>query len=356
MTLDAVQTCCAAATNTGNLHEFYEVCLDSGSQVNIVDPMLLTGIRDSAKTYRSMNGTTTTAKVGYLEGFFECQACDGRPANNISMADVEDKYPMTWVQGESITVHMDEQDVVFTKRNKMWVADFSDWIVEEEVGTEHAELSLLTVTEKEALYTRREIKKALAAGEFLKSMGYPGQKEAVAIICDGIKNIPHTVEDVKRYYDVYGPPVPGIRGKTMNCRLRVQSEEDRGAKMQFTSQEMTADVMHVAGQKLLVSVSRPLALTLVQPVPSLTKEMLGKALQAHINTLQSRGFEPRRVYVDPHKPLQSVQGSFPGTDIDVSGAGDHLNMVDTKIRCLKEMMRAVIAACHTKSGRTVSRT
>jgi hypothetical protein len=77
MTLDAVQMCCAAATNTGNLYEFYEVCLDSGSQVNIVDPRLLTGIRDSAKTYRSMNGTTTTAKVGYLEGFFECQACDG---------------------------------------------------------------------------------------------------------------------------------------------------------------------------------------------------------------------------------------------------------------------------------------
>ena len=191
----------------------------------------------------------------------------------------------------------------------------------------HAALSLLTVTEKEALYMRREIKKALAAGEFLKSMGYPGQKEAVALIRDGnIKNIPHTIEDVKRYYDVYGPPVPGIRGKTMNRRLRVQSEEDRAAKMQVTSQEMTADVIYVAGQKLLVSVSRPLALTLVQPVPSLTKEMLGKALQAHINTLRSRGFEPRRICVNPHKPLQSLRGSFPGTDIDVSGAGDHLNM------------------------------
>jgi hypothetical protein len=109
--------------------------------------------------------------------------------------------------------------------------------------------------------------------------------------------------------------------------------------------------LHISGQKLLVSVSQPLALTLVQPVPLLTKEILGKALQAHVNTLRSRGFEPRRIYVDPQKPLQSLRGSFPGTDIDVSGAGDHLNMVDTKIRRLKEMMRAVIAGLPYKIGK-----
>lgn len=49
------------------------------------------------------------------------------------------------------------------------------------------------------------------------------------------------------------------------------------------------------------------------------------------------------MYVDPHKPLHGLQGSFPRTDIDIAGTGDHLNMVDTKIRCIKELMRAVIA-------------
>jgi hypothetical protein len=33
-----VQVCCASGCPPKRLYEFYEVCLDSGSQVNIVDP------------------------------------------------------------------------------------------------------------------------------------------------------------------------------------------------------------------------------------------------------------------------------------------------------------------------------
>ncbi len=42
------------------------------------------------------------------------------------MADVEDMYRITYVQGESITIHMDHRDVVFSRREKMYVADFLD--------------------------------------------------------------------------------------------------------------------------------------------------------------------------------------------------------------------------------------
>ena len=53
----------------------------------------------------------------------------------------------------------------------MWVGDFSDWIVddEERMWELHSDLCLLTVKEKEDLYTRREVRKALEAGEFLRS-------------------------------------------------------------------------------------------------------------------------------------------------------------------------------------------
>jgi hypothetical protein len=45
---------------------------------------------------------------------------------------------------------------------------FLDWIVsdEERLVEIQAELSLLTVKEKEDLYTMREVRKALEAGEF----------------------------------------------------------------------------------------------------------------------------------------------------------------------------------------------
>jgi hypothetical protein len=86
--------CCVTAQKN-RLHEYYEVCLDNGSQVNIVDSRLLTSLRTARRTYRSMDGVAQTERVGYLEGFFDCQACDSCPTNIISMAQVEDMYPVT---------------------------------------------------------------------------------------------------------------------------------------------------------------------------------------------------------------------------------------------------------------------
>jgi hypothetical protein len=66
MMLDA---CCASGN--GKLHECHEVCIDNGSQVNIVNSKLLTNLRMLSKSYRSMSDGAETQRVGYLEGFFE---------------------------------------------------------------------------------------------------------------------------------------------------------------------------------------------------------------------------------------------------------------------------------------------
>jgi len=152
--------CCATGNKPRSdekLFKFYEICLDSRSQINIVDPRLLNNLRTVTKTYRSMNGTATLEQIGYLDGFFDCHACKDCPANILSMVDVEDRFPITWLPGESITVHIEERNIVFVRKNKMWVADFSDWIVSEEerLSELQLELNLLTVQDKEELYTRR---------------------------------------------------------------------------------------------------------------------------------------------------------------------------------------------------------
>jgi hypothetical protein len=61
------------------LHKVYEVFIDNGSQVNIAHPALLHNLRISTKGYQSMNGGYVTSKVGLLEGFFECKACEDCP-------------------------------------------------------------------------------------------------------------------------------------------------------------------------------------------------------------------------------------------------------------------------------------
>jgi hypothetical protein len=337
---------CCATTNKRRLHEFFEICIDNGSQVNIVDSRLLTNLRTERRMFRSMNGMSQTERVGHLEGFFDCQAADDSPTNILSMARVEDLYPITYSQGESITVHMDDQDVVFQRRDGMYVADFSDWLVEDEdrVAEMSNKLCLITIEERESLYSRKQVRRALEAGEYLRTLGFPSLQDAINIVRDGnVRNIPYGVDDVRRFFDIYGNQVPALRGKTSKKHAKAATMDDQTAKMQLTHQVMVADVMHVCGEKFLVSVSSPLEVLLVKPVKSQSKDCLGTALQAHINTLRSRGFEPERVLVDPHKSLVALQGAYPGVHIDPVGAGDHLDKVDTRIRRLKELMRCVVA-------------
>jgi hypothetical protein len=147
MTLEG---CCSTSSNGRRLHKWYENCHDNGS-VNIVDPRLLSNLCTACKTYHSMNGMAETIRVGHLDGFFECPACDACPANILSMADVEDMYAMTYVQGECIIVHMEDHDMSFERRDKMCVADFSDWIVDDKsrVSEMYTGLSLMTAEERE---------------------------------------------------------------------------------------------------------------------------------------------------------------------------------------------------------------
>jgi hypothetical protein len=153
LTLDLV---CSTAS-CGRLHQKYEVCLDNGSQVNIIHPCLLTNLRASSRGFRGMSSASEMKRVGMLEGFFECQACDMCPTSILSMADVEDLYAVTYKQEDSITVHMDHRDIVFHHCDKMYVADFSDWVVEDSIRacTLCKKLSLVTVANKEGMYMHK---------------------------------------------------------------------------------------------------------------------------------------------------------------------------------------------------------
>jgi hypothetical protein len=255
-------------------------------------------------------------------------------------------YPVTYIQGESYTVHMDDHDLLFVHEDKMYVADFSDWLVTDNQRKEelHTGLSLLTVAEKESMYSSKDVRRALEAGELLRAMGYPTQAEAISMVQSGnVFNVPHSVDDVNRFYDIYRPQVAGIRGRTTKRHAKRQSEPDSTTKLQITYQDLVADVMHVAGQKFLVSVSSPLELLMTYHIGSQSTQELGNALQQHINTLRSRGFEPRRVLVDPHSPLVKLRGSYPGVEVDPVGAGDHLDKIDSKIHRVKEVARSVVA-------------
>jgi hypothetical protein len=238
---------------------------------------------------------------------------------------------------------MADRDVTFMRRNKLYIADFSEWI-DDDYEECNAVLSLMTLEEREHMYTRKEVKRALKAEEFVKNAGYPSQAEAVSMVRDGnINNMPVNVVDVNTYYDIYGPVVEAVRGKSNKKKVSfAHGGVDEGIREQRRMQTLVSDVMHLNRKYFLISVVSPRELTISSALASQSAPSLGQALQVQINLLRSRGFDTNLVIVDPQKSLLALEGSFLGVEINGTGAGDHLAKVDAKIRRIKETARSIL--------------
>ena len=79
------------------------------------------------------------------------------------------------------------------------------------------------------------------------------------------------------------------------------------------------------------------------PVKKMDTDALGVALTSHITLLDSNGFRVTRIITDPQRGMANLRGKLGPVELDIVGAGDHLNKVDAKIRQLKELMRLVVA-------------
>ena len=136
-------------------------------------------------------------KTGFLPDFFQVYASDETLANVLIFSNVEDKYNITYVPQESFIVHLEDQDIEFKRRGKLFLAKW------EQVAS-----ILATVKEAEAMYTKAEIEPAEKAHELIKNSGYPTVNELIKIVEDGnVLNVPGiNCADIKRAYDVYGMP------------------------------------------------------------------------------------------------------------------------------------------------------
>jgi hypothetical protein len=118
---------------------------------------------------------------------------------------------------------------------------------------------------------------------------------------------------------------------------------DLGLRSTDKTLRLYTDIMHIEGNMFLITVMDPLNLTLPFKIENESRMSLGIALQNHIAVLQSRAFEPRIIYTDPHSTFRSMTREFPGVEIDVGGRGDYVAKVDVKIRRIKETFRKVLA-------------
>jgi hypothetical protein len=312
------------------------VLLDNQANISIVQLMLLKNVRPAVKkiVIKGVRGPQLIVdQVGDLEGFFEVYASEHTKANILSFAEVEDMYKVTYKGGAAFVVHMADRNVEFKRKEKLYVAD---WVVDSYVCA--------TVQENALVYTKEELRRAKEVYELIRNSGYPSPNEAMHLLTDGnVRGMPVlTVADLQRAYKVYGLHLEYVRGQLTKEKVS-RSQVDLGLRSTDKNLRLYTDVMHLEGNMFLVTVADPLNLTLQSYVENEGRMSLGMALQGQLSLLKSRGFQPRIVYTDPHSTFRSMTQEFPGTEIDVSGAYDHVAKVDGKIRRIKETARKVKA-------------
>jgi hypothetical protein len=170
-------------------------------------------------------------------------------ANILSFAEVEDMYPISYVPRESFTVHLPDRDIVFHRRGRHYIADWNS-----EINYSYATTGV---------YTKAEEARARLVFEFLQKSGYPSEEEAIHLIEDGnIVGMPLlTRNDVRRAYEIYGVMPEYVRGK-MTKKVASRAAIDGNLVLEEKKQSLYSDVMHLDGNKFLITVCEPLQLTL----------------------------------------------------------------------------------------------
>ncbi len=194
--------------------------------------------------------------------------------------------------------------------------------------------------------TKAEEARAKRAYELLCTSGFPSYNEAAHLVEDGnITGLPGlTAEDVHRAYEPYGQHPAYVRGKTVKKKTS-RAIVDDDLVLDEKKQTLYTDVMHLDGEKFLVTVCKPLQLTIQCRIERETQNMLRLTLQGQLELLRSRGFIPTTVHTDPQSAFRTSVGQFPGVVIDVGGVGDFVSKVDAKIHRIKSCTAVSRQAC-----------
>jgi len=269
--------------------KWYEVGLDSMSQVNVMNSRFLVDFIPAELSFKGLSSqtrkTSYSGSLPLLPGLV-CQVCDDCAASVLSMAQIKKTGVKVSYDGnkDCFTIHTPKGDINFIQKGDLYLADFSQYV------TDRALIAMLT-KQREEMFEKSIAERAQEAGQFIRNAGYLSEQAAINLVRSGnIINIPVQVQDIKNYFEIYGVPIAAIRGRTtQDSDITVREDYDFGLKEQVTVQEIVADIMHVAGDKFMVSLSSPLQIVLMVPTPLLSKLALGRALQQHIDLLRMFG-------------------------------------------------------------------
>ena len=324
-----------------------DILLDNGSQEHIFANKDLLINRSNTDLSISIQGQVSDAifstnKIGYLHGLSQkIYYSEKAKANLLSYGLLAQEYKIDWDQEEQcFTVYLtDELMIKFHQINSLYICDINKDII----SIKKTYLSEIAINK--SFFVPKEVAAAEEANSLIKKLGFPPSSSLVKLLQNGaINDAPCNSADVHRAEKIFGKNVPGLKGRSTRRKQKIARNIEFLENRLPQRQHGYSDVMFVNKQPFLITVVRPLDLVLTTKIKSTTASQLRKAFKSQISLLNAKGFQLDSIHADGgFACVQRFLGKE-GIQLEISGSGAHVSIVEAKIKVIKNRIRSILSS------------
>jgi hypothetical protein len=316
---------------------------DSGANCGIfknLDILSNIQITNETATINGIGGNLTTNVIGTFHNKHDVFYHPDAVANILSQSaekdngativydNDNDEYIMSFENDETYT------PLTFSRVGGLYCTDTT-------IADEPYHVMIDTVRTNKLKYTKREVKRADEAMELRRRLSFPADETLLKY--QSIINIPITRKDIARSIDIYGRDRNSLRGKRTKKKTKTIYLES-SYKPSDIEQHMHIDIFFIEGEGYLISVLTPLDFLMITRVKNRSTEALHAAVYHHLETAESEDYTVTHILCDGEKGFAAFFNALltSGYRINPSGPGQHVPVVERKIRVVKERVRATL--------------
>ena len=320
------------------------ILMDSCSDVHLFNyKPYLENLRKSKHDLHLGGINSTTEKLivtevgnsGPFENVYYCRKAAG---NILSMALVEDQFPIEYSKDDGIKVLLpNNQSINFTR-----IQGTNKWCH----IPEDRSIFITSVRANETNYPVRDIEQARKAKLLSQRLNYPSKGVLIRSLRAGnINNVEVTEKDVERAYEIYGPDLASVRGKTTKSRPSERDSELVKGYQKTKYGVVSVDIMIIQDQLFLVGVLTECNMTMGQYIVNRSTSCVLNALNIFKDTCAKHAWEVS-FRSDNEKSIVHIAEKLRtrnlNLDIHLVAPGRHVPEVERKIRTIKERMRGIL--------------
>ena len=331
------------AYTTNVLHDNH-VIHDSGANCGIFKNLNLlenVHITDTTATIHGIGGDIETNIMGTFLNRHHVYYHPDAVANILSQSAEKDNGAIIEYDNDADQYILSFTDdhtyvpLIFNRVGGLYCVDMSN------MDDSYYAMGSSTVRMNKLKYTKREVQRADEVMKLRRRLSFPADETIPKY--QSIINIPITRKDVVRSIDIYGKDRNSIRGKDTKRKTDTVHLESV-YKPSDVPQVMNIDIFFIDGEGYLISVLTPLDYVIITRIMNRTSEALRAAVYYHLQTAESEHYEVTHILCDGEKGFVTFFNHLlaAGYLINPSGPGQHVPVVERKIRLVKERIRAYL--------------